>query len=66
MATPRSTHCCASGWRFGWVHCTDADRDAGYRYDLSILQAEFSLTQMFDAPGLGMGRSLAAAAHFEV
>jgi hypothetical protein len=32
---------------------TDADRDAGYRYDLSILQAEFSLTQMLDAPVTG-------------
>jgi hypothetical protein len=29
---------------------TDADRDAGYRYQVSILQAEFSLTQMLDAP----------------
>jgi hypothetical protein len=29
---------------------TDADRDAGYRYDMSILQAEFSLTQMLDRP----------------
>ena len=29
---------------------TAADRAAGYRYDLSILQAEFSLTQMLDAP----------------
>ena len=27
-----------------------ADRQAGYRYDLSILQAEFSLTQMLDKP----------------
>ncbi|MFC0449958.1 hypothetical protein [Rhodococcus jostii] len=36
---------------------TDADRDAGYRYDLSILLAELSLTQMLDAPSLGMGRS---------
>ena len=27
-----------------------ADRRAGYRYDLSILQAEFSLTQMLDRP----------------
>jgi hypothetical protein len=26
------------------------DRAAGYRYDISILQAEFSLTQMLDAP----------------
>jgi len=32
---------------------TDEDRDAGYRYDLSILQAEFSLTQMLDAPVSG-------------
>jgi hypothetical protein len=29
---------------------TPADRQAGYRYDLSILQAEFSLTQMLDKP----------------
>jgi len=29
---------------------TRADRPAGYRYDLSILQAEFSLTQMLDRP----------------
>jgi hypothetical protein len=26
------------------------DREAGYRYDLSILQAEFSLTQVLDRP----------------
>ena len=32
---------------------TAADREAGYRYDLSILQAEFSLTQMLDAPVSG-------------
>lgn len=29
---------------------TAADRAAGYRYDISILQAEFSLTQMLDKP----------------
>jgi hypothetical protein len=29
---------------------TAADREAGYRYDISILQAEFSLTQMLDRP----------------
>jgi hypothetical protein len=29
---------------------TRADRTAGYRYDLSILQAEFSLTQTLDRP----------------
>ena len=32
---------------------TDADRAAGYRYEISILQAEFSLTQMLDAPVTG-------------
>ncbi len=30
-----------------------ADRAAGYRYDISILQAEFSLTQMLDRPASG-------------
>jgi hypothetical protein len=29
---------------------TGADRRAGYRYDVSILQAEFSLTQVLDQP----------------
>src|SRR5712692_6757215 len=29
---------------------TGADRKAGYRYDISILQAEFSLTQVLDQP----------------
>src|SRR6266542_7114358 len=29
---------------------TGRDRQAGYRYDLSILQAEFSLTQVLDRP----------------
>ena len=29
---------------------TPADRAGGYRYDISILQAEFSLTQMLDRP----------------
>lgn len=32
---------------------TDEDAAAGYRYELSILQAEFSLTQMLDAPVSG-------------
>jgi hypothetical protein len=32
---------------------TAADQAAGYRYDLSILQAEFSLTQMLDRPVAG-------------
>jgi len=29
---------------------TEADQKAGYRYELSIWQAEFSLTQVFDRP----------------
>jgi hypothetical protein len=32
---------------------TDADEASGYRYELSILQAEFSLTQMLDRPVSG-------------
>ena len=32
---------------------SDDDQAAGYRYELSILQAEFSLTQMLDAPVSG-------------
>src|SRR6266704_2506231 len=32
---------------------TGADRKAGYRYEISILQAEFSLTQVFDKPQHG-------------
>ena len=32
---------------------TAADRRAGYRYELSILQAEFSLTQVLDRPVTG-------------
>jgi hypothetical protein len=32
---------------------TPADRKAGYRYDVSILQAEFSLTQVLDRPTTG-------------
>jgi DNA-binding HxlR family transcriptional regulator len=32
---------------------TAADRQAGYRYDVSILQAEFSTTKVFDRPARG-------------
>jgi len=32
---------------------TEADRAAGYRYELSVLQAEVSLTQVFDRPLTG-------------
>src|SRR3954451_6883845 len=38
-----------------WLHklphpFTGADRKAGYRYEISLLQAEFSLTQVLDRP----------------
>lgn len=32
---------------------TEHDQEAGYTYDLSILQAEFALTQVFDRPLIG-------------
>jgi hypothetical protein len=32
---------------------TAADRDAGYRYDIAVWQAEFSLTQVLDRPVSG-------------
>ena len=32
---------------------TDADQTTGYRYELSVLQAEFSLTQLLDRPVSG-------------
>jgi hypothetical protein len=32
---------------------TRADRAVGYRYDVSVLQAEFSLTQLLDRPACG-------------
>jgi hypothetical protein len=41
-------------WPAGLPHpFTAEDRAAGYRYDISILQAEFSLTQMLDKPVSG-------------
>ena len=49
----RSTRCCANGWPFCRTRSPAADRAAGYRYELSILQAEFSLTQMLDKPVSG-------------
>jgi hypothetical protein len=36
---------------------TDADQAAGYRYELSLLQSEFSLTQMLDTPVSGRSSS---------
>ena len=52
-ARSRSTRCCASGWPILPHPFTAADRAAGYRYDISILQAEFSLTQVLDRPVSG-------------
>jgi hypothetical protein len=41
-----------------WLRClphpfTAWDQQSGYRYDLSLLQAEFSLTQVLDRPAQG-------------
>ena len=41
---------------------TNDDEAAGYRYELSILQAEFSLTQMLDAPVSGGSSSSRSSA----
>jgi hypothetical protein len=35
---------------------TEDDIAAGYHYDLSVVQAEFSLTQMLDRPVTGVAR----------
>ena len=48
----RSTRCCANGWP-GCRTRSPPRPGAGYRYDISILQAEFSLTQMLDKPVSG-------------
>ena len=39
--------------RNGCASYSRADRKAGYRYQISILQAEFSLTQVLDRPTAG-------------
>jgi hypothetical protein len=44
---------CASGCGCCRTPFTAADRRAGYRYDISILQAEFSTTQVLDRPEQG-------------
>ena len=49
----RSTRSFAAGWRGCRTRSPAADRRAGYRYELSILQAEFSLTQVLDRPHSG-------------
>jgi len=45
-----STRCCAKWLRILPNPFTDDDQAAGYRYELSLLQTEFSLTQMLDTP----------------
>src|ERR1700693_1366699 len=45
-----SMRCRASGWPDSPHSFTAEDRAAGHSHDLSILQAEFSLTQMLDTP----------------
>ena len=49
----RSTRCCANGWPGCRTRSPRRTGKPGYRYDLSILQAEFSLTQMLDKPVTG-------------
>ena len=39
--------------RNGCASYSPADRKAGYRYQISLLQAEFSLTQVLDRPTAG-------------
>ena len=39
--------------RNGCASYSPADRKAGYRYQISILQTEFSLTQVLDRPTAG-------------
>jgi hypothetical protein len=47
-----SKRCCASGCASCPTRSPE-DEFAGYRYELSVLQAEFSLTQMLDRPVSG-------------
>jgi hypothetical protein len=53
LGPSRSTRCCASGWPSCRTRSPTPTGTAGYRYELSILQAEFSLTQMLDRPVSG-------------
>ena len=45
--------CCANGSASCRTRLPRKDRQAGYRYQISILQAEFSLTQVLDRPVTG-------------
>ena len=49
----RSTRCYVNGWPDCRTRSPPPIATAGYRYDLSILQVEFSLTQMLDKPVSG-------------
>ena len=49
----RSGRCWTSGWRSCPTRSPTHDHAAGFTYDISILQAEFSLTQMLDSPVTG-------------
>ncbi|MGH9205432.1 MAG: hypothetical protein ACRD1G_02560 [Acidimicrobiales bacterium] len=52
--SPKKIDALARKWLARLPHpFSGADRRAGYRYDLSILQAEFSLTQVLDRPLTG-------------
>ena len=52
--TPKKIDALVRKWLRRLPHAfTASDRRAGYRYDVSILQAEFSLTQTLDRPVTG-------------
>ena len=53
--TGRSRHFSANGSQYCRTPIPAKDRQAGYRYELSVLQAEFSLTQIWDRPRSGRG-----------
>ena len=54
LSRPRRSMRCCRKWLRRLPHpFTRADRAAGYRYEMSILQAEFSLTQVLDRPVTG-------------
>ena len=42
--------CCANGWPACPIPSPRRSAQAGFRYDVSILQAEFALTQVLDRP----------------
>ena len=52
-ARPISRRCCAKWLAILPSPFTVEDQDAGYAYELSVLQAEMVLTEMLDAPVAG-------------